>query len=273
MDPVQGRFLSRDPLGTFPQANLFAYGRNSPATCADPTGRYLVFPDLKTAVAWNAMLEDEYGIKTGGVYHLPEAGNYRYYVLVDPKDPNIAKIPDDKNRWGQTLRAILRNETDAIGYSPSQDWGVIGLDSTGEREPLTREDLFRITAARNGVAEQMIDFMMKSTDFEKHWVPFKEGLTHNACERWAYESYKRLHTTEEDEPTEFAEYYPGKLKVNYVWFDKIDLWGRLRGTDHVVVRITFPDGSVFYFDSRWFTKSHIALPADVPASYRLRSED
>ena len=41
-DPVIGRFLSEDPLGSNPEPNLYAYVNNSPVGSVDPSGLYTI---------------------------------------------------------------------------------------------------------------------------------------------------------------------------------------------------------------------------------------
>ena len=102
-DPITGRFLSEDPIRS--GINYYAYCRNNPINCRDPSG---LRPDIDTystpvAAAIVALLESnaqsiappgaEY---SGAIYQLPGENAYRYTAATsgDSESSSLADIPD-----------------------------------------------------------------------------------------------------------------------------------------------------------------------------------
>lgn len=77
-DPTIGRFLQRDPLGTFDHMNLYAYTGNDPINFIDPYGLYSRYDFLRDASNFSAGFGDS--ITFGITDKIREWGGYNNVV-------------------------------------------------------------------------------------------------------------------------------------------------------------------------------------------------
>jgi hypothetical protein len=155
-DPTLGRFLQRDSVGfTAGDSNLYRYVRDNPANGSDPTGKYLLAKDKQSADAIVKYLDEFYGIKAEP-FALSDG---KYYIHVDPKDPNLEKLRDEINLLKRATRLlgvpeIVEPQLLLDGITDKED--VVGNESCGflplkefqdrEKKPffLSLEDVFAI---------------------------------------------------------------------------------------------------------------------------------
>ncbi len=108
-----GRFISRDAVGYVDGMNLYEYVGSRPTNATDSSGKYLVAKDDSALLVWVDVLRS-YGIKPQW-FQLPSG---KWYIHVDPDDPNLKNIQNDKTSskdWRVNLLKGIKDERDVIG--------------------------------------------------------------------------------------------------------------------------------------------------------------
>jgi RHS repeat-associated protein len=166
-DPVIGRWLTKDPLGTPEGPNRYAYALNNPMSNIDEYGLYS-FSDLIHSF-WK-------GVQTLGSYSLHSFDTFKYNVsFIDYIRPHFDKVAQD---------IVGRTPLHLAGFY--QDASECGVHGKGELH-----DKVRITLM-NGILNARIDYKNTINFISDCHGGINVHYIFDATEGWSWDIFKAI---------------------------------------------------------------------------------
>ena len=149
-----------------------------------------------------------------------------------------------------------------LPYPIKPDNGIGGFGNAGNppvREAPSKWDRFRNLGVKNKIKYKVIEAIIEASECSD---PFPLGT--DRCLAWV-ENFRAKISKELKTPDFWELHGTGLIGEVRTWKIDANFW---LTNSHAAYRITFPDGSEFYFDNKSLCGQRITLPNEIPAKFK-----